>query len=120
MTEINLLPQVLDLVLYAGDGVNFRLTVTDKDEEVVSLAGTMEAKIRVKRTDSDPPSAEFAIDLTDAESGIALLSLTGEQTAALAPDDKFKGVWDLQWTPTDQQPRTLCQGKVVCLNDVSR
>lgn len=120
MTEINLSPQVLDLVLYAGDGVNFRLTVNDTEGEPVPLIGVMEAKIRTKRLTPDPPSAEFVIDLSQADDGIAYLSLTGDQTQDLAPLVRFRGVWDLQWTPTDSQPRTLCQGKVVCNNDVSR
>lgn len=120
MSEINLSPQVLDLTLYAGDGVNFKLTVKDTLGAAVPLTGTMEAEIRIKRTDADPPVVAFTIDLSDSDNGIALLSLTGEQTQLLAPIKKFKGVWDLQWTPTGKEPRTLAQGKVVCLNDVSR
>lgn len=120
MTKIDLSPGIVDLVLYAGDGADFRLIFTDKDGEPVPLTGEMEAQIRIKRLDADPPSAEFTIDLGVPEEGIALLSLTGLQTQALAPETKFKGVWDLQWTAEGSQPRTLCQGKVECLNDVSR
>ena|SRR5215204_2372385 len=120
MTKIDLSPKVLDLVLYAGDGVNFRLSITDKDDEIVPLTGEMEAQIRIKRLDADPPLGEFTIDLSDFEDGVALLSLTGAETQALAPLKKFVGVWDLQWTPEGQEPRTLCQGKVECFNDVSR
>lgn len=118
--EIDLSPKIIDLVLYAGDGATFRLTILDKEGKAVPLIGTMDADIRVKRTDPDPPSTYFAIDLSNANDGIALLSLTGEQTQGLVSEKKFQGVWDLQWTPTDKQPRTLCQGKVVCHNDVSR
>lgn len=120
MTEIDLSPAVIDLVLYAGDGVSFRLVVKDGDEVPVPLTGSMIAEIRVKRPDPDPASAEFAIDLTDAADGIVRLSLTGEQTQALAPTKDFKGVWDIQWTPDGAQPRTFCQGKVECGVDVSR
>lgn len=120
MAEIDLSPQVLDLTLYAGDGVNLRLTVKDTEDDPVALTGTIEAEIRAKRTDPDPVSAEFTVDLTDSETGVALLSLTGEQTQALVTDKKFRGTWDLQWTPAEQEPRTLYQGKVVCLIDVSR
>lgn len=120
MSEINLSPQVLDLVLYAGDGANFRLTIKNNLGEPIPLIGTMLAKIRAKRTDPDPAIAEFSIDLSESAEGIALLSLTGEQTQALAVVKKFNGVWDVQWTPTENQPRTLCQGKVVCFSDVSR
>lgn len=120
MAEIDLTPQILDLILYAGDGVNIRLTITDKDDAVVPLTGTIEAEIRVKRPDPDPVVAQFDVDLSEATDGIVLLSLTGEQTQTLVTEKKFTGVWDVQWTATDAQPRTLCQGKVECVNDVSR
>jgi hypothetical protein len=122
MAQINLSPQVLDLVFYAGDGANFRLVVTDTNGDPVPLSGAMEAQIRLVRGASDPPNAEFDIDLSQAGNGIALMSLTGAQTQELcAPDNKkFVGVWDVQWTPTASQPRTLVQGKVECNPDVSR
>lgn len=118
---ITYLPQTLDLVLYAGDGTSFSLTVTDPAKVPINLTGTMIAQIRVERDSPDPPSAEFDIDLTDAATGVAVLELTGADTQALVVDDtKFVGVWDLQWTPTDGEPMTLVQGKVECMPDVSR
>jgi hypothetical protein len=113
-------PQVLDLVLYAGDGANFRLVVTDPAGVPMNLTGSMKAQIREGRDTSDQMKASFTVDLTGAATGIAILSLTGAQTQALAPSDKFVGVWDLEWTATGKQPLTLCQGKVECLQDVSR
>jgi len=113
-------PQVLDLVLYAGDGVNFRLVVTDPVGAPLDLTGTMLAQIRSKRDEVDPPDAVFNIDLTQHAEGIATLTLTGDQTQSLAPTAKYSGEWDLQWTATDAEPVTLCQGKVECNVDVSR
>lgn len=118
--EIDLSPQELDIVLYSGDGARFRLVVTDKDDLPVNLTGTIEAQIRVKRGIEGTPSAQFNVDMTDAETGIAILTLTGEQTQALAETRKFVGVWDVEWTPEGGQPRTLVQGKVECGLDVSR
>jgi hypothetical protein len=112
-------PQVLDLTLYAGDGANFRLVVTDTLAAPVNLTGSMLAQVRLARDSADPPDAVFSVDLTDAATGIAELSLTGEETQALAPTEKYTGVWDLQWTPTGVEPITLCQGKLECLPDVS-
>ncbi len=109
-------PQVLDLVLYAGDGTNFRLVVTDSAGAPVELTGTMLAQIRSTRDEIDPPDQVFNIDLTGASEGIAVLSLTGDQTQELG---KYSGVWDLQWTATDAEPMTICQGKVECNLDVS-
>jgi hypothetical protein len=53
------------------------------------------------------------------------ISLTGDQTRDLSDDPssvagKFTGYWDIQWTPAEAQPRTLCQGKVECVSDVTR
>ncbi len=118
---INYSPQVLDLVLYAGDGISFSLTVTDSDSVPINLTGTMLAQIRTERDSMDPPSAQFDIDLDDAENGIAILRLTGDETQALVVgEEKFVGVWDLQWTASGDEPMTLCQGKVECAPDVSR
>lgn len=118
--KISYEPQVLDLVLYAGDGTSFSLTVTDPDAVPVNLTGTMIAQIRVEREAEDPPSAEFTIDLTDAATGVAVLELTGVETHALITTaEKFVGVWDVQWTPDGGEPITLCQGKVECFPDVS-
>lgn len=119
MAVINLNPQILDIVLYAGDGVNFRVVVTDSLDEPVPLTGTMKAQIRAKR-DSLNASAEFAIDLSDSATGIALLSLSKVDTRALVTTKKFVGVWDLEWTPTDAEPITILQGKAECYPDVSR
>jgi len=118
---ITYIPQVLDLVLYAGDGTSFSLTVTDPTSVPVHLTGEMIAQIRLERDSIDPPLAEFEIDLTNAINGIAILKLTGDQTQVLILGDaKFIGVWDLQWTPMGDEPMTLCQGKVECYPDVSR
>lgn len=128
MAKIDLTPQTLDLVLYAGDGVRFRLVITDKNEDPVDITGEVRAQVRDKRGETDLPEGEFAVDLTSAADGIAVLSLTGDQTQALfdnavilAPKTKkFVGVWDVEWTPLDSEPRTLCQGKVECGPDVTR
>jgi hypothetical protein len=105
-------PQVLDLVLYAGDGIKFSLVVTDTAGAPVNLTGAMKAQIRIDRNAPNPPKATFVIDLSRATEGIAVLSMTGAITQNLAVTDKFVGVWDLEWTATGQQPITLCQGTV--------
>jgi hypothetical protein len=115
--QINLQPQVLDLALYAGDGVEFRLVCTDKAGAPIDITGTVKAQVRVDRLTPDPPVVAFSVNSTDAYLGIIVLSLTGAQTATLG---KFNGVWDVQWTPAGEQPRTLCQGKVECVIDVTR
>lgn len=112
-------PQTLDLVLYAGDGTSFSLTLTDSFGVPINLTGTMIAQIRTERESADPPKAEFTINLTDAALGIAVLELTGADTHGLLTPEKFEGVWDVQWTPSGGEPLTLCQGTVECYPDVS-
>lgn len=119
---IDLTPQELDLVLYAGDGVRFPLVVTDNEDPPgpVNLTGTIKAQIRIKHNDTTP-AATFDVDMTNAATGTAILTLTGAHTQALVTSDKkFKGIWDVEWTPSGGQPRTLLQGKVECDPDATR
>jgi len=123
--QINLQPQLLDLSLYAGDGVEFRVTCTDTAGAPIDLNGEIKAQIRLERLAPDPPVVAFSVNVVDAYLGIVLFSLTGEQTAELSAhpsskDGKFLGVWDIQWTPSGKEPRTLTQGKVECVVDVTR
>jgi hypothetical protein len=125
LPSINTQPSVLDLALYAGDGVEFRLLCTDSDNTPVPINGTVMAQVRVDRAAADPV-VEFDANLTNADpDGVILLSLTGDQTQEMMTDPstskgKFSGVWDVQWTPIGQEARTLCQGKVECVADVTR
>lgn len=125
MTSINIQPPVLDLSLYAGDGVGFRLICTDEAGAPVPLTGTVEAQVRVDRLTDDLAIVEFGADLTNSGDGIVVLSLTGVQTQTLvdhpsSKNGKFTGVWDVEWVGDSAEPRTLCQGKVECLPDVTR
>jgi hypothetical protein len=123
--EINLQPQVLNLKLYAGDGVEFRLVCTDKAGAPIDVTGAVTAQVRLARLTPDPPIVSFAANMVDAYLGIVVLSLTGDQTHTLSAhpsskDGTFLGVWDVQWAPSTSQPRTLCQGSVECVSDVTR
>lgn len=124
--KINLQPQILDLILYAGDGVSFRLICTDKAGDPVDVTGSVNAHIRLNRGKTEPVIVEFSAEMVDAYQGIVALSLTGDQTQQLIDHSsvnssgKFVGVWDVEWEPAGLEPRTLCQGKVECVADVTR
>jgi hypothetical protein len=123
--QINLQPQVLNLSLYAGDGVEFRLVCKDGSGDPIDITGTVTAQIRLDRLTSTNPIVEFTTSMVDAYQGIVVLSLTEDQTRDLVMDSsakagKFLGVWDIQWTPANTPPRTLCQGTVECVADVTR
>jgi hypothetical protein len=125
MAGLSVVPQVLDLALYAGDGIRIRFTCKDSAGAPVDITGTVKAQIRVERLTPDPPITEFSSNLVDAYQGVVILSLTGVQTKSLldqptAAKGKFVGVWDVQWTPNASEPYTLCQGKVECVSDVTR
>jgi hypothetical protein len=126
-SQISIQPPVLDLLLYAGDGISFKLICTNDAEppEPVNVTGDIAAQIRVDRLSTDPAIVEFSSDVSGAATGEIVLSLTGEQTQDLIEHEsvvkgKFTGSWDVQWTADSAEPRTLCQGKVECLADVTR
>lgn len=121
--KINVSPPLVDLTLYAGDDVEFRLICTDKDGDPVDVGGEIEAQIRLDRKQESASLADFNAVMDEAGNGIVTLTLTGEQTKSLITDwnlGKFAGVWDVQWTNNAAEVRTLCQGKVECWADVTR
>lgn len=118
--QISLVPEQVDLELYAGDGAALRLVVTDTSGAPIPIDGAVTAQIRASRLDS-AIAASWATDMADAANGIVLISLTGVQTADLVNgSEKFDGFWDVEWDPTTQEPITLMQGKVTCELDVTR
>lgn len=120
---INLMPTLWDLRLYAGDGFTIKLACLDTAGAPIDITGTVAAQIRADRVHpTDTPLASFAASLVDAYLGIITLSLTSAQTQNLLANgvEKFTGVWDVQWTPVDKEPRTLIQGVVECVADVTR
>jgi len=127
MSQLSIQPSVLDLALYAGDGISFKLICSDNASppQPVNVTGDIQAQVRVDRSSTGTPVATFSADMVGADQGEVVLSLTGDQTQDMVDDPsatkgKFTGVWDVQWTATGGEPRTLCQGKVECIADVTR
>lgn len=118
---ISVVPQRADLVLYAGDGTQLRLTAKDDTtSDPVDLTGAILAQIKRNRIDTTPLTT-FAVDTTQADQGILELTLTGAQTSGLLnTSDRFRGVWDIQWTAPGGEPRTLAQGNITASLDVTR
>lgn len=116
----DLRPQELNLKIYSGDGYRFRLIIKDKDGVPVPLTGEFKAQIRSKRGTSIAPETSFDIDNSDFSTGKVGLILTGAKCQELTANGKFKGFWDVQWTPADAEPKTLVRGKLECDPDVSR
>jgi hypothetical protein len=123
VATLSLVPQQVDLALYAGDGAALRITVrnTESPPAPLDLTGAVTAQIRHARPDA-APLVDFTVDAAEAASGVVVLHLTGAQTAALVngTGEAFKGVYDVQWTPEGSEPVTLVQGAVTCTLDVTR
>ena len=65
MASIDLKPQVLDLSLYAGDGVEFRLICTDNDGDPLNVSGNITAQIRVDRSETSSAIVDFDANLIE-------------------------------------------------------
>ena len=118
--SVDLTPPKVNLTLYAGDGANLRLVATDPEGEPFDLRGTVRAQIRRTRLDTTP-LAEWDVEMAEAQQGIVVLRLTGQDTRDLMADKlKFKGAWDVVWTINDGEPVTLIQGDVTADMDVTR
>mgnify|MGYP003579260262 CR=1 FL=1 len=128
MPDLEVLPPEVNISFYAGDGVSYKLVFkTNEDPQVpIPIPGTIEAQIRVDRGLTTPILVSFSTDMSEADpEGIVYISLTGEQTQDLVEHvstkkGKFKGVWDVEWTAPGSEPRTVIQGDVECLADVTR
>lgn len=109
-----LTPAVLDLALYAGDGLSITVTVTDSRGSRVVLEGTWRAMVRATRTSAT--AVTLTVNAAAQAEGVVVVTATGAQVSSF--DDT--GVWDLEYTPTAQEPVTLLTGAVSVLRDVSR
>jgi hypothetical protein len=120
VATLSLVPQVVSLALYAGDGAALRVTVRDTVGAPIDLSGAVAAQIRGARGDAGS-LADFAVDMAAAATGVVVLTLSGAQTAALVNGTgTFRGAYDVEWTPSGSEPVTLVQGDVTCELDVTR
>lgn len=113
MTTIVVLPQTLDLYLYAGDGFNARFTFKNLDNTPFAIPGEWRAQIR--KSAGHPEVLDTFTVTVDSDNGVLNIALTGEQTDALPPRSR----WDLQQTPPESEPRTWYRGGLYFDEDVS-
>lgn len=104
--------QQRDIVIRQGDPYVHTITAQAADGTPKNVSGTWAAQIRRNPLDTDV-AATFSVDTSDAASGTVVLSLTEEQTAALAPG---RYVWDVDWSGVG----TPIGGSVVVQPDVTR
>ena len=107
-------PATRDLTIYRGDDYAHTVTVTDEAGDPVDVSGSTWAA-QFRRHDRDETAVDFAIDATNAATGVIVHSLTAAQTADLPA----RGVYDLQRT-TDGEVETYLAGDVTVTGDVTR
>lgn len=120
-SKIDLTPDTLDLVLYAGDNGDFQIKFQDTDENPVDVsAWEWESQIRNLREATD--EIDLTVDNSDGVDGIIIVRIPGMVTANLATSAYGdKSYWDIQATPPGlSDPITMLQGTVTCKKDVSR
>ena len=124
-------PPVLDLVVYAGDDTYIPMTISSGGDPV-DLTGTHSAQIRLTR-DGDLLGS-FIVNSNEAATGVVTLVITSETADALIVDaventdyfgnelitaPMFQGVWDWNYDVSGVT-RTLVQGKITVIKDVTR
>ena len=107
-----------DITIYQGDTYGHVITITDDATPPVAtdVSGrTFAAQIR-RYPSSDTIAAQFAVDMTDAATGVVQLSLTATQTAALVAGPYAFDVHMITGTTT----LTLFAGECLVSGEVTR
>jgi len=112
VTLVALLPQVVDLDLYAGDDSSFTLAVKNADGSPANLVGaTVLSQIR-----QTPQTAAVAATFTTSISG-NVITLGLAHTAAAGLGGSY--VWDCQVTYASGQVQTIAAGQCRITAEVS-
>ena len=108
-----------DIAIYQGDTYGHVLTVTNDATPPVATnvtGRTFAAQLRRRPQDSTV-AAQFAVDMTNAATGVVQLSLTAVQTAALVGGGVYS--WDVHMI-TGSSVLTLFAGEAVVTAEVTR
>lgn len=110
-----MLPGTLNIEMMDGDGYRNTLTFTDSDDDALDLSSyTFSAQIRKNPKAEDAVS--FIIDDTDADTGVIVISLTGDQVRSLF----HKCMWDMEYVIGDSDPTTVLKGTITIYSDITR
>jgi hypothetical protein len=107
-----------DITIYQGDTYGHTISITNDATPPVATnvtGRTFAAQLR-RYPGSDTPAATFAVDMTDAATGVVQLSLTATQTAALTAGPY---AWDVHMI-TGSSVLTLFAGEAVVTAEVTR
>ena len=118
MATVDAGPGELNILGKAGDDLTVTLEFIDDDTEAAEnmSGGTWSAKVRAKATDVTA-AATMTVDVTNAATGVLVVTLDDADTTALCTGMVWRGVWDLFWS-TDS--RTYVGGTLEIRKDVTR
>lgn len=116
-------PGKYDLTIYQGSRFSRTLTFRNKTTGLpLDLSGTT-AKAQIRKSVNDPTAIDLAIDLTDSNIGILIISLTTAQSKAMtgSGDKKLSiyGIWDLELSLGSDTVRLL-EGNVMLSLEVTK
>jgi hypothetical protein len=118
MTILSLVPSTVDILAYAGDTLEVRLT-----HPAGFVAGRVyTAQVRATRG-AATVDAEFTVSPGATEDAPVLLTLPATTMAELVGDaQQYEGVWDCQIAPAagGDPTQTVAQGRFVAFLDVTR
>ena len=117
---IDLTPDTLDLVLYAGDGCDFQISFVDDFDLAVDVSDwTWRAQIRSTRKSID--YTPLTIDYSGASNGVIIVGISKEITREIASGINTASQWDLESLASgSENPVTILQGSVYCNMDVTK
>lgn len=118
-------PERYDIDAYRGDDLVIPLAAANSSGPLDITTHTIIAHIRRNALDEDPPAETFDVVLENPTQGLFLLVLPHARIAALPCDptphtDGSKYVWDVQHTIPGGRTKTLYQGTLTLIADVSR
>jgi hypothetical protein len=120
VTSISVIPQNLDITIYAGDDFNIQLEFRTQAGNPRDVSGTWRAQIRSdKLTD---PVTSFVVTTTDAASGVIYMTLDGNTTAQLLSTVVSTGsflIYDLELTTPAGAVNTIIAGQLHIVSDVT-
>lgn len=112
MTTLDLTPAELNILFTRGAPLEGTLDFTDGTDPIDFSGSTFAAQVREYPDAPDIVAIDWDIDDSDSATGVLVISLTAEQTAALPPTS----YWDLQMADGS----TLLRGVLSPEPDVTR
>ena len=118
---VDLTPDSIDFVLYAGDNGDFQIKFIDETSTVINMTGWV-WRAQIRKTRASELYTALIVDSTASAQGIIKVLITSAITRSLAESKWNKtSQWDIEGTPPGMtSPLTLLQGTIYCSLDVTR